>query len=127
MFETVINNILANLLQYVFSAIALIVIVFVAKHWKALGAWIKAKKAAAEADANEKLQALLWAKALEAYVYAETVFAELDGTGKLNEALEYLSGKLKLLGISFSAEELRAAIEKAWYEYEGQYKTETTA
>ncbi|MNW23083.1 hypothetical protein D3C71_2249690 [compost metagenome] len=51
------------------------------------GTWLNARKAAAEDDEKNKLQALLWAKAVEAYAYAETAFVELDGADKLNEAL----------------------------------------
>jgi flagellar motor component MotA len=120
--DTVYQNIADNLLTYLVGAVALIIIAFALRHWRALGAWIKAKKAAAEADTKQKLQALLWSKALEAYLYAETAFAELEGSEKMNKALQYVSDKLALLGISFSPEEIRAAIEKAWYEYEGEEK-----
>lgn len=125
--DTVYQNITDNLLSYVVTAVALVVIAFVLRYWRAFGAWLNARKAAAEAEEKNKLQALLWAKAVEAYAYAETVFAELEGADKLSEALQYLSSKLTLLDISFSAEEIRAAIEKAWMEYEGKDKKNTTA
>lgn len=120
--DAVYQNITDHLLTYLISGLALIVIAFVLRHWRALGGWIKAKKGTAEADQQNKLQALLWGKALEAYIYAETAFWELEGSDKMTKALQYVSDKLQLLGISFSAEEIRAAIEKAWFEYEGKDK-----
>lgn len=120
--DAVYQNIAENLLTYLVAAVALIVIAFALRHWRVLGVWIKAKKTAAEAKSRQKLQALLWAKALEAYLYAETAFAELSGSDKMTKALQYVSDKLQLLGISFSVEEIRAAIEKAWFEYEGKEK-----
>lgn len=124
--DTVYQNITGNLLSYVVTAVALVVIAFVLRYWRAFGAWLNSKKAAADADEKNKLQALLWAKAVEAYVYAETAFVELDGAGKLDEALWYVESKLALLGISFTAEEIRAAIERAWLEYEGKDRKNTT-
>jgi len=38
-----------------------------------------------------------------------------------------VSSKLALLGITFTTEEIRAAIEKAWLEYEGKDKKYTMA
>ncbi|NOU83844.1 hypothetical protein GC101_33875 [Paenibacillus sp. LMG 31459] len=123
--DTVFQNVAENLLAYMVTAVSLVLIAFLLRHWRALGGWIKAKKGAAEAEQQNKLQALLWAKALEAYIYAESAFVELEGSDKLTKALWYVSDKLKQLGISFSAEEIRAAIEKAWYEYEGKDKKNT--
>ncbi|MNB86274.1 Phage holin protein [compost metagenome] len=117
--DAVYQNIIENLLSYVVTAVALIVIAFVLRYWRAFGSWLNVRKSAAEADEKNKLQALLWAKAVEAYAYAETAFVDLDGADKLNEALHYVSSKLAQLGISYSTEEMRAAIEKAWLEYEG--------
>lgn len=125
--DTVYQNIADNLLSYVVTAVALVIIAFVLRYWRAFGAWLRAKRAAAQADEKNKLQALLWAKAVEAYVYAETAFKDLDGAGKLNEALRFVEDKLTQLGISFTAEEIRAAIEKAWIEYEGKDKEDKMA
>lgn len=92
--DAVYQNIVDNLLSYVLTAVALVVIAFVLRYWRMFGTWLNARKAAAEADEKNKLQALLWAKAVEAYAYAETAFVELDGADKLNEALHYVSSKL---------------------------------
>lgn len=73
------------------------------------GAYIDAKLTATQREMLHRI-------AGEAYAYAETVLRGAGGEAKLSEALQYASNQLKKRGINVSAEEIQAAIEKAWLE-----------
>ncbi|MBQ4899374.1 hypothetical protein KB559_11050 [Paenibacillus sp. Marseille-P2973] len=74
-------------------------------------------KAYFEAKLSTEQRALLHRIAGEAYAYAETAFKNAGGEMKLSEALAYASIQLKRRGVTVTAIELQAAIEKAWLEY----------
>ena len=65
---------------------------------------------------------LLHKVASEAYAYAETVYKSAESQAKLGQALEYATQHLGHKGIKVTPAEIRAAIEKAWYDYEGKNK-----
>ena len=53
----------------------------------------------------------------EAFVYAETVYAQMDGPAKLNEAIKYLYDRCDTCGIeNLHMQEARAVVESAWLE-----------
>jgi hypothetical protein len=51
----------------------------------------------------------------EAFAYAETVYRDMDGPAKLNEATKYLLDKSQSLGLGeVPMTDVRAVIESAW-------------
>ena len=52
----------------------------------------------------------------EGFAFAETVYKELKGPEKLAEAIKYAGDKAAKVGLPFTFEELRAAVERAWRE-----------
>lgn len=52
----------------------------------------------------------------EAFHYAEQVFSHYDGPAKLNEAIQYVLERAESQGITVNYAEIRAVIEKAWWE-----------
>ena len=87
---------------------------FLLKEWRQLGAWITARKAAAEAKSAESIQNALWSVAQEAYAKAEATLGELAGSDKMDMALNYAVKRLRALGITVTADEIRAKIQEAW-------------
>lgn len=51
---------------------------------------------------------------MEAFHYAERVYALLDGPAKLNEAVKYVLVRAEAHGMDVTYPEIRAVIEKAW-------------
>ncbi len=80
--------------------------------------WLEGLKKKAEAyyeartTAEQRQTLALLGK--EAFSFAETVYLELDGPGKLERAIEYVALKAAAAGIHVPAEEIRAVVEAAW-------------
>lgn len=72
---------------------------------------------------NASQRSILHVVSSEAVAYAATVFKEQNGDQKLESALTYVNTRLKPLGISFSVEELRGAVEKAYSDYQAKAQT----
>lgn len=78
------------------------------------------------AHTNASQRDVLHVIAGEAVAYAATVFKEQNGEQRLESALTYVNTRLKPLGISFTAEELRGAVEKAYAEYKAKSQVVTS-
>lgn len=80
--------------------------------------WLEGLKRKAEAyyeartTAEQRQTLALLGK--EAFSFAEAVYRELDGPGKLERAVEYVELKAAAAGIRVPAEEIRAVVEAAW-------------
>lgn len=120
LFQPVISNVVLSVLAIVIAVAGL----FLLKQWKALGAWINARKTSAEAQGAESLQNTLGSVAQEAYAKAETTAAELAGSEKMAVALDYAVKKLNSLGASFHTDEIRAKIHEAWIKLDQIPKTQ---
>ncbi|MDI3257569.1 MAG: phage holin, LLH family [Kyrpidia sp.] len=57
---------------------------------------------------------LLACLAREAFSFAETVYKQYNGPAKLEQAMGYLSERLRQHGVTVTPEEMRAAVEQAW-------------
>ncbi|HHY68562.1 phage holin, LLH family [Kyrpidia sp.] len=57
---------------------------------------------------------LLACLAAEAFSFAETVYRDSDGPAKLEQAMGYLSQRLRQHGVTVTPDEMRAAVEQAW-------------
>lgn len=120
LFQPIISNVVLSILAIVIAAAGL----FLLKQWKDLGAWINARKVAAEAQGVESIQNALWSVAQEAYAKAETTATELAGNEKMSVALDYAVKKLRQLGISVHTDEVRAKIHEAWIKLDQVPKTQ---
>lgn len=112
------NEIIQSTVTTVLVSIACLLVAllfwFLLKEWRQLGAWIAARKAAAEAKSAESIQNTLWSVAQEAYAKAEHALGELAGSEKMDLALNYAVKRLRALGIVVNADEIRAKIQEAW-------------
>ncbi|WP_337033184.1 phage holin, LLH family [Paenibacillus illinoisensis] len=112
------NEIIQSTVTTVLVSIACLLVAllfwFLLKEWRQLGAWIAARKAAAEAKSAESIQNTLWSVAQEAYAKAEQALGELAGSEKMDVALNYAVKRLRALGIVVNADEIRAKIQEAW-------------
>lgn len=70
-------------------------------------AWLDGKLNVQQRDLLHKI-------ASEGFAYAQTVYKELGGEEKLQQALVYVSDQLEARGIKAAPEEIRAAIEAAY-------------
>ncbi|MFJ2042264.1 hypothetical protein ACIOBL_01605 [Paenibacillus taichungensis] len=109
-----IQSTVTNVLVTVACLLAVMLFVFLLKEWRQLGAWITARKAAAEAKSAESIQNALWSVAQEAYAKAEAALGELAGSDKMDLALNYAVKRLRALGIVVNVDEIRAKIQEAW-------------
>lgn len=75
--------------------------------------WLDARTTAAQRETIHKV-------AGEAFALAQTAFKDLGGDAKLQEALSYALKQLGSRGISVSAQEVQAAIEKAYLDYKAK-------
>lgn len=75
--------------------------------------WLEARTTAAQRETIHKV-------AGEAFALAQTAFKDLGGQAKLEEALSYALKQLGKRGISVSAQEVQAAIEKAYLDYKAK-------
>jgi hypothetical protein len=94
-------------LNYIFTVLLQLFIVIILGF---VHRWLQAHTTAKQRD-------ILHQVAGEAYAYAKAVYVEHDGAGKLAAAMAYLSSRLKARGITFTPDEMRAAIEKARLAY----------
>ena len=112
------NEIIQSTVTTVLKSVACLLLAllfwFLLKEWRQLGAWITARKAAAEAKSAESIQNALWSVAQEAYAKAEATLGELAGSDKMDMALNYAVKRLRALGITVTADEIRAKIQEAW-------------
>lgn len=72
-----------------------------------------------EARTTDQQRETLHKIAQEAYAFVEAQFKGSGAERKLEEAKGYLLQRLNALGISLAEDEIRAAIEKAWLEFQG--------
>ncbi|MGZ4031191.1 MAG: phage holin, LLH family [Tumebacillaceae bacterium] len=64
----------------------------------------------------------------EAFAFAETVYREMDGPAKLNEATKYLLDKSQSLGLGeLPMNDVRAVIESAWLQNKSMLGATSTA
>ncbi|WP_025685985.1 phage holin, LLH family [Paenibacillus maysiensis] len=59
---------------------------------------------------------------VEAVAYAESVFKDFEGDKKLQEAIDYVIGRLRVMGLNVTEQEIRAVIEKAVQDYNANTK-----
>ncbi|QSF42638.1 phage holin, LLH family [Paenibacillus tianjinensis] len=78
--------------------------------------WFDAKLSVSQRELLHKI-------ATEGFAYAQTVYKELGGEDKLQQALAYASDQLNVRGIKVSKEEIRAAIENAYLKYKATVLT----
>lgn len=76
-------------------------------------AWLVARTSAAKRDLLHKLAA-------EAYAWAEQQYGQGSGQVKLPEAVRYVLERLRLDKIGLSAEDVTAAVQKAWAELDAK-------
>lgn len=69
----------------------------------------------------------LYKVAGEGFSYAETVLKGKAAQDKLDGALEYVSERLADIGISYSDDEIRAAVEKAVLDFNAKTKPQANA
>lgn len=109
-----IQSVVTNVLISLACLLVALLFWFLLKEWKQLGAWIAARKAAAEATSAESIQNTLWSVAQEAYAKAEAAIGELAGSEKMDLALNYAVKRLRALGIVVNPDEIKAKIQEAW-------------
>ncbi|NEU27006.1 hypothetical protein G3M74_12965 [Paenibacillus polymyxa] len=91
----------------------------------ATGAIKKAQKKAEQyyvANTSVKDREFLHKIGVEAVAYAESVFKDFEGDKKLQEAIDYVIGRLRVMGINVTEQEIRAVIEKAVQDYNANAK-----
>ncbi|WP_068499793.1 phage holin, LLH family [Paenibacillus kribbensis] len=84
-----------------------------------VNSWLEARTTATQREVIHKI-------AGEGFAFAQTAFKQAGGERKLQEALQYATLRLAEQGITVSAVELQAAIEKAYLEYKAKTKTVLT-
>jgi hypothetical protein len=82
--------------------------------------WLEARTTAAQREVIHKI-------AGEGFAFAQTAFKQAGGERKLQEALQYATLRLAEQGITITAVELQAAIEKAYLEYKAKTRTVVAA
>jgi hypothetical protein len=78
--------------------------------------WFDAKLSVSQRELLHKI-------ASEGFAIAQTVYKDLGGEEKLQQALLYSSDQLASKGIKVSTEEIRAAIEDAYLKYKATVLT----
>ncbi|HEY2492171.1 MAG TPA: phage holin, LLH family [Paenibacillus sp.] len=78
--------------------------------------WFDAKLSVSQRELLHKI-------AYEGFAYAQTVYKDLGGEDKLQQALVYASNQLEARGIKVAPEEIRAAVEKAYLAYKAAVLT----
>lgn len=76
-----------------------------------------------DAKLNVQQREMLHKIATEGFAYAQTVYKELGGEEKLQQALAYVSDQLATKGIKVSSDEVRAAVEDAYLKYKATVLT----
>jgi hypothetical protein len=66
--------------------------------------------------------AVIEAVAHEAYSFAESMYANLDGPKKMNQAITYVTKRLPGYGIELGTDAIYGAVQSAWQKVEGQQK-----
>ncbi|MFK7695331.1 phage holin, LLH family [Paenibacillus sp. HJGM_3] len=80
-----------------------------------INAWLQAK-------VSESQRELLHKLAEEAFAHAETVWKGAGGEAKLKGAYDYAAQRIQTLGIPVTADDVKAAIHKAWLTFQHQRK-----
>ncbi|OME62311.1 hypothetical protein BSK59_02235 [Paenibacillus odorifer] len=78
--------------------------------------WFDAKLSVSQRELLHKI-------ASEGFAFAQTVYKDLGGEEKLQQALLYSSDQLAAKGIKVSTEEIRAAVEDAYLKYKATVLT----
>lgn len=78
--------------------------------------WFDAKISVSQRELLHKIST-------EGFAYAQTVYKDLGGADKLQQALAYASDQLEVRGIKVAPEEIRAAVEKAYLAYKATVLT----
>jgi LL-H family phage holin len=104
-----LTSILAPVMLALVSAAASVAIVVIANAKTGIINWL-------HSHATAKQQAVIDAIAKEAFAYAEKR-AEGQGAEKLNKAAVYMSNELQQRGIDITSNQLHAAIQSAWMEF----------
>ncbi|MFF2910025.1 phage holin, LLH family [Paenibacillus sp. NPDC057934] len=107
-----------NIVLAVVGVLATVILRTVALLQQKANSWFDARLSVSQRELLHKVAA-------EAFAYAETVYKDKQNQVKLAQALEYATQQLGCRGIKIKPIEIRAAIEKAWYEYEGKDKKNT--
>lgn len=79
--------------------------------FKRLGEYLSIKSGSA---AEGSVQRVLWTYAQLAYAWAEKEGKGLNGSEKADIAFGYLVRSLNAVGVNVNAEDMKAAIQKAW-------------
>lgn len=95
--------------------IATVVLSLLAVLQKRVNLWIASKTSVSDRE-------LIHRVASEAFALAEKAFKETNGQAKLNYAFSYTSEHLAKAGIKVTADEIKAAIEKAVLDYNAKTK-----
>jgi hypothetical protein len=62
------------------------------------------------------------AVAHEAYSFAESMYANMDGAKKMSQAMNYVTKRLPGYGIELGTDAIYGAVQSAWQKVEGQQK-----
>lgn len=100
---------LETIAKGIIGLLAMLILAFIARLHAKLEVWLCARTSAAQRELLHKL-------AGEAYAWVEHQYATEDGDHKLNEAVRYVLDRLRLDKIGLSAEDVTAAVQKAWQE-----------
>lgn len=93
----------------IIGLLAMLILALIARLRAKVEAWLSARTSAAQRELLHKL-------AGEAYAWVEHQYATEDGHHKLNEAVRFVLDRLRLDKIGLSAEDVTAAVQKAWQE-----------
>lgn len=93
--------------------LAMLILAFIARLRTQVEAWLTARTSAAQRDFLHKLAA-------EGYAKMEIQFGAGAGEQKLTEAVRYVLERLRLDKIGLSAEDVTAAVQKAWAELDSK-------
>lgn len=93
--------------------LAMLILAAIARLRTQVEAWLTARTSSARRDLLHKLAA-------EAYAWVESQYGAGTGQQKLTEAVRYVLERLRLDKIGLSAEDVTAAVQKAWAELDAK-------
>lgn len=99
-----------SILEYSLEIILILVFGYLTTLRKRVVLWLETRTSAQQRDILHRL-------AGEAAALAESIYFGGNGPAKLRAAMSYVNERLEDRGINFSAESIRAAIEKSVMEY----------
>lgn len=104
---------LETIVTAIIGLLAMLILAFIARLRTQVEAWLTARTSSAQREILHKLAA-------EAYAWAESQYGAGAGHQKLAEAVRYVLERLRLDKIGLSAEDVTAAVQKAWAELDAK-------